>query len=240
MRKLLAGSALVAAIGIASLGVAALNPVGAVSAAVATHTKSGDKAGPLSDALDELVGNGTISQDQANAVENTVQAKRQANWAKRPHLGKKLVEGIANDLNMAPKDLMAELRSGKSIAGVAGEKGVDPQKIVNDVVGAIDAKIDQRVANHKMDQAKADTMKQNLPQRVTDFVNRVWGQGAAKGKAKADEQAPSTTEAPATTEAPSTTDTTAAPSTTDTTQAPASTDTTAGSAGSTPGTTAGN
>jgi len=235
MRKLLVGSALVAAIGIGSLGVAALNPVGAVSAAVTGHT-SGDKAGPLSDALDELVGNGTISQDQANAVEGAVQSKRQAAWAKRPHLGKKLVEGIANDLGMAPKDLVAELHTGKSIADVATEKGVDPQKIVDDVVGAIDGKIDQRVAGKKLDQARADAMKQNLPQRVTDFVNRVWGQG--KAKAGADQQTPST-EAPSTTEAPATTDTTAAPSTTDTTSAPDTTATTAGSAPTAPGTTAG-
>ena len=87
MRKLLIGSALVAAIGIGSLGVAAIDPVGAVSAAVAGHAKAGDKAGPLGDALDELVANGTISQEQADAVQGTVQAKRQEGWAKRPHLG---------------------------------------------------------------------------------------------------------------------------------------------------------
>jgi hypothetical protein len=236
MRKLLVGTALVAAIGIGSLGVAALNPVGAVSAAVTGHTKGADRSGPLSDALDELVGNGTITQDQANAVEGSVQAKRQAAWARRPHLGKKLVEGIANDLGMAPKDLMTELRSGKSIADVANEKGVDPQKIVGDVVGAIDGKIDQRVADKKLDQARADAMKQNLPQRVTDFVNKVWGQAGAKAKA---DQAPPSTDAPSTTEAPSTTDTTAAPSTTDTTQAPSTTDTTGGAAPTSPGTTAG-
>ncbi len=126
MRKLLVGSALVAALGIGSLGVAALNPVGAVSAAVTAHTKSADKAGPLSDALDELVGNGTITQDQANAVEGSVGAKRKEAWAKRPHLGKKLVEGIANDLGMAPKDLMVELRSGKSIARGRHREGRRP------------------------------------------------------------------------------------------------------------------
>ncbi len=239
MRKLLVGSVLVASIGIAALGVAAIDPVGAVTAAVTGHGKSADKAGPLSDALDELVANGTISQDQANAVEGTVQAKRQAAWAKRPHLGKKLVEGIANDLGMAPKDLMTELRTGKSIANVATEKGIDPQKIINDVVGAIDGKIDQRVADHKMEQAKADTIKQNLPQRVTDFVNHVWGQGRAHAKAGGTDQAPPSTEAPSTTEAPATTDTTSAPATTDTTSAPASTDTTGGSTASSPGTTAG-
>ena len=78
---------------------------------------------------------------------------------------------------------MTELRSGKSIADVATEKGVDPQKVIDDVVGAIDGKIDKRVADKKLDQARADTMKQNLPQRVTDFVNKVWGQGRAKAKA---------------------------------------------------------
>ena len=243
MRKLLIGSALVVAIAIGSLAVAATGPVGALSSAITGHGKSADKATPLSDALDELVSNGTISQDQANAVSGTVQTKRQEAWAKQPHLGRKLVDGIAADLGMAPKDLINELRSGnKSIADVATEKGVDPQKVVNDVVGAINGKLDKRVAGHKLDSARADIMKQNLPQRVTDFVNRKWGQAAAD-KAKGTDQtptteAPSTTEAPATTVAPGSTDTTS-PSSTDTTQAPASTDTTAGSAATAPGTTAG-
>ena len=141
---------------------------------------------------------------------------------------------------MAPKDLVTELRSGKSIANVATEKGVDPQKIIDDVVGAIDGKLDQRVADGKLDQAKADTMKQNLPQRVTDFVNKVWGQARAEARAKRKaEQAPPSTDAPATTEAPASTDTTEAPASTDTTQAPASTDTTEAPAGTSPGTTAG-
>ncbi len=94
------------------------------------------------------------------------------------------------------------------------------------------------VADKKLDQARADAMKQNLPQRVTDFVNKVWGEGRAK--AKSGEQAPPSTEAPSSTEAPATTDTTAAPSTTDTTAAPETTDTTGGSAATAPGTTAGN
>jgi polyhydroxyalkanoate synthesis regulator phasin len=246
MRKLLIGIGLVVAIALTALGVAAVDPVGAVSAAVTGHTKAGDKAGPLGDALDELVADGTISQDQADAVMGKVQSKRQERWAERPHLGRKLVEGIAADLGMSQKDLMVELRSGKSIADVARDKGVDPQKVIDDVVGAITTKIDQRVADGKLDQAKADTMKQHLSQRVTDFVNRVWGQARADAKArrqadKQAEQAPST-EAPSTTDttqAPSTSDTTQAPSSPDTTQAPSSPGSTEAPAGTSPGTTAG-
>jgi hypothetical protein len=175
MRKILVGSLLAVAVGVASLGVAAVDPVGAVSAAVTG--KSHAHPGPLEQTLDDLVGKGTITQSQADAVTSEVQTKREEGWAKRPRLGKQLVISAAYQLGMDPKDLVTELRTGKSIADVAHEKNVDPQSIIDKIVGTLDGQIDARVAAHKMDQAKADVMKQKLPARVTDFVNQVRGKG---------------------------------------------------------------
>lgn len=234
MRKLLAGSLLVVGLAVTSIVVATLDPVGAVSAAVSAK---GDhaKERPLTQALDELVSNGTITQDQANAVQDGVKAKRRDVWARRPHLGKKLLDSIAQKLGVDTKELVGELRSGKSIADVARDKGVDPQSIVDEIVSSITGRIDQRVADGKMSQEQADVMKQNLSQRVTDFVNKVHGQHK-KGAPPQGEQAPPSTEAaPPSTEAPSTTapaDTT--PTTApDTTTSSDSSSTTA--AGGTPG-----
>jgi len=226
MRKILVGSALAVAVGISALGVAAIDPVGAVSAAVTG--KAHAHPGPLERTLDDLVGKGTITQSQADAVTSEVQAKREEGWAKRPRLGKQVLTSAAEQLGMDPQDLLTELKSGKSIADVAHEKNVDPQTIIDKIVGTLDGQIDARVAAHKMDQAKADVMKQNLPARVTEFVNKVRGDGA---KHDAQSQPPATDSTPPSTDAPTTT----VPDSTTSSAAPDSTTTTAATPSGTTG-----
>jgi len=196
LRKILIGVLLAAAMAVAAFGIAVVDPVGAVSAAVTGTPTS--HPGPLEQTLSDLVGKGTINQSQADAITSELQAKRRADWATRPVLGKMLLTPVAQQLNMDPKDLMTELRSGKSIAQVAQEKGVDPQAVIDHLVSTLDARIDAQVASKKLAQDKADVMKQNLPPRVADFVNKVRGHTGAQPKAAA----------------PSTTDTTAPESTT--------------------------
>src|SRR3954471_4954218 len=135
MRKALVGSLLIASIAVGSVAVAAVNPLTAVSAAV---TSPGHvKAAPLQQGLDELVANGTITQAQADAITANVKAKREARWADHPRLAKSLLVTVAQQLNMDPKDLVAELRTGKSIGDVAGEKGVEPQAVIDNLVGTL-------------------------------------------------------------------------------------------------------
>ena len=52
---------------------------------------------------------------------------------------------------MTPQALRAELKSGKSVADVAGEHGVSAQTVVNALVGAADARIDKAVAAKQAD-----------------------------------------------------------------------------------------
>ncbi|MEZ5142605.1 MAG: hypothetical protein R2726_08840 [Acidimicrobiales bacterium] len=73
---------------------------------------------------------------------------------------------------MSSKDLVAELRSGKSIADVAQEKGVPLDTIVNDLVGKVDARIDEAVTNGKLTQEKADQLKAKVPERIDTLVHR--------------------------------------------------------------------
>ncbi|MEZ5145451.1 MAG: hypothetical protein R2726_23500 [Acidimicrobiales bacterium] len=88
------------------------------------------------------------------------------------HFAKQAVDEVAKDLNMSSKDLVAELRSGKSIADVAQEKGVPLDTIVNDLVGKVDARIDEAVTNGKLTQEKADQLKAKVPERIDTLVHR--------------------------------------------------------------------
>ena len=68
---------------------------------------------------------------------------------------------------------MTELKSGKSVAQVAGEHGVSTQTVVNALVGAADAKVDQAVTNQKLTSAEAAKIKAALPTYITKAVNRI-------------------------------------------------------------------
>ena len=79
----------------------------------------------------------------------------------------------AKTIGISPQALVTELRSGKSIADVAGQHGVSAQTVVNALDSAADAKINQAVTNHKLTEAQAKTIEARLPARLTKAVDRV-------------------------------------------------------------------
>ena len=81
-------------------------------------------------------------------------------------------------LGVSAADLRSALRDGKTIADVAGEKGVDVQAVVDAMVAEATDRIDQRVADGDLDADRAAELKQDLPQRITDVVN---GEGPGPG-----------------------------------------------------------
>lgn len=84
---------------------------------------------------------------------------------------KAAIKTAADTIGIQPKDLVTELRSGKSVADVANEHNVDPQKVVDAIVAKIDAKLDEAVTNGKITQERADELKAKAPEKVTKMVN---------------------------------------------------------------------
>ncbi|MCC6382097.1 MAG: hypothetical protein IT304_06275 [Dehalococcoidia bacterium] len=132
---------------------------GAVQAAVLADIKT---------KLDELVANKTLTQEQADKAYAKAQEQLPKLMERTPgpgarfragvHAGiKELLNVAANDLNMDVKDLAQQLKSGKTIAQIATEKGVDVQTVINDM---------QNEARALMETAQA-----KLDQRIVDFVN---------------------------------------------------------------------
>jgi hypothetical protein len=95
-------------------------------------------------------------------------------WLKahRKEIRKAGIELSAKTIGVTPKALVTELRTGKSVAQVAGEHGVSTQTVVNALVGAADTKVDQAVTSGKLTSAEAAKIKAALPGYVTKAVNR--------------------------------------------------------------------
>jgi polyhydroxyalkanoate synthesis regulator phasin len=88
--------------------------------------------------------------------------------------GDNLVSIAADKLGMKLTDLLTELQGGKSIATVAGEKGVDTQVIVDAYVAQVKENLDEAVTAGRITQKQADYQLQQLEQRVTDQLDNTW------------------------------------------------------------------
>ena len=86
------------------------------------------------------------------------------------HLGAKL-DAAAQALGMSVEDLRAQLQSGKTIAAVARERGVDVQKVIDAMVAAATAHIDQAVRDGRLTAEQAARKRESLAERITRMVN---------------------------------------------------------------------
>lgn len=140
--------------------------------------------------VDEAVANGKLDETRATTLKNRLRDRvaklvqtrpgphaldrlRRATTrgALRRHVRRAALTVAANAIGVHPKDLVASLRDGKSVADVARANNVEPQVVIDAVVAAGTKKVDEAVANGKLDEARATTVKERLPDRVTKLVN---------------------------------------------------------------------
>jgi transposase-like protein len=97
-------------------------------------------------------------------------------WVKahRQQLRKAGLAISAKAIGITSSQLATELRSGKSIAQVAGEHNVSAQTVVTDLVNAADAKVDQAVTANRLTAAQGAKIKAALPNLITKAVNHVF------------------------------------------------------------------
>ena len=76
--------------------------------------------------------------------------------------GKLMLDTAANTLGLSPRDLQGELRDGLTLAEIAQQKGVAPDKVKTAMLTATNARIDEAVKNGKLAQDKANELKAKL------------------------------------------------------------------------------
>ena len=86
---------------------------------------------------------------------------------------------VADTLGVSVQDLRTALKGGQSISQYATSLGKDPQTVTDALINAVNTKVDQLVADGKLPQERADTIKGKVPARVDKAMNHVFGQKAA-------------------------------------------------------------
>ena len=64
------------------------------------------------------------------------------------------------------------MRSGKSLADVAADKGIPRDKLVSDLVKAAETRLADEVKAGRLTQAQADERKADLQNRISTLVDR--------------------------------------------------------------------
>jgi hypothetical protein len=172
MRKTIAA----ASIAVTGLGVLGL---GATALAGAQDDPSSDEGGGwVQDALSGLVEDGTITQEQADAVEDALkEARHDRGLGEGPgHRGFVLEFGcdlstVAESLGIDEDELRAALEDSRTIAEIAEEQGVDVEDVVDDIVAAERERLDEAVADGYLTQEDADEILAGAEDRATAFVN---------------------------------------------------------------------
>lgn len=172
MRKpIVAASVAVVALGVVGLGATAI-------AGAQDDSSDDERGGWVQDALSGLVEDGTITEEQADAVEDALADARPDHGLGGGfgHRGFVLGFGanlstVAEGLGISEDELRSSLEDGRTIAEIAEEQGVDVQEVVDDVVAAQKERLDRAVAEGHLTQEEADEILAGAEERAMAFVN---------------------------------------------------------------------
>ncbi|MGH8927758.1 MAG: hypothetical protein ACRDWH_05370 [Acidimicrobiia bacterium] len=172
MRKNLGLAAAGATLGLL-LGATVLSPTAATAQESRTNTEESDRVGRLRSALDELVSDGVITADQADAV-----AAHLAGLLPEPgrhFIGRgRLAFGLdeaAEAIGIERSAVVDSLREGESIADVAADNGVDSQVVIDALVARHQAHLDRLVEDGSLTGEEAAERAARALEWITAFVN---------------------------------------------------------------------
>jgi hypothetical protein len=81
------------------------------------------------------------------------------------------LDTAATALGITADELRTELEAGKTIAEVAGERGVDVQTVIDAMVAQLETHLAEEVASGEHTQEEADQKLADATTRITDHVN---------------------------------------------------------------------
>ena len=161
--------------------------------------------------LQPLVDDGTITAEQADAVAAQLAETGPKLGDGRGHgggfegrgrglfgRGAGVVSEAVTDLfGLELDELRTQLRDGSTLAEIATAQGIDPQTVIDELVGEVQARLDAAVDKGYLDQTTADEKLADAETWITEMVHN--GAMPRHGRPVAP-STPETTDAPATTE----------------------------------------
>lgn len=139
----------------------------------------------ISEALQVLVDDGTLTEAQRDAVVETLQNARPDRGEFRERLGQRGPRGageIAEILGLEGSEMREALRNGSSIAELAEAQGIDSADVVDAIVARAGERLDTAVENGRIDDTQAAEMLTQAAERAEDLVNGEIEFGGRRGR----------------------------------------------------------
>ena len=139
-------------------------------------TAEGDRPDPterLQEVLQPLVDDGTITQAQADAVINALQAtgpQGRPGGPGRPGHGAGFAV-VAETLGLTEEEVRQAVTDGQTLAELAAANGSSAEELVDAILADIKSHMDEKVAAGELTQEAADAKLAEAEERVTEFVN---------------------------------------------------------------------
>ena len=182
MRKYLVVLAAAAAVGGGAVAVAVIS--GGTAAAQENATDEGgtkpdeQKRGHLDEVLGDLVAEGVITQDQADAVAEAIRDRVAAHREKRHDArrdrkarGAMSLEVVANVIGVDEAVVLQGLRDRQTLAEIAEANGSSAGDVVDALVAKHTARLDELLANGSATEERVAATREGLREKIEAFVN---------------------------------------------------------------------
>jgi uncharacterized protein (DUF433 family) len=133
----------------------------------------------LTQQIDQAAAQGKIDGNRADQAKqklpdfaNRFVNETKSNQGRRRAVLKDAANAAAKEIGVSVADLKQARKDGKSIAQVAKDHNKSVDDVVNAIVKQATSDVDQAVKDGKLDSKKADQIKQKLPDRAKQLVNR--------------------------------------------------------------------
>ena len=176
MRKKLGTIALAGALGITGVVGAALAAPALSYAATGDGTAVQDRVASLTEALQGLVSDGTLTKAQADEVATTLAERGPLGRGGHggpggPGGGREVAAAAAEALGLTVEELRTAAREGTTLGALAEREGVSTSTVVDAMVAAAEAHLAEEVAEGDLTQAEADARADELKTRITASVD---------------------------------------------------------------------
>ncbi len=197
-RTSIAAVAVASVIGGGVVGAVLTGPTAAIAQeAEEESTVRPDRGSTIESVLADLVEDGVITQEQADAVAEALEDARPQRGFRGFHGLGAVAEEIAATLDLTVDDLTEALRDGSSLADLAAQQGVEVDIVIGLLVEQAQERLDAAVEDGRLTADEAAERLGDIESKITEMVNgelepgrRGFGRGHRGPHGQGDDAAP--------------------------------------------------
>ena len=128
--------------------------------------------------VDERVAAGDLTEEEAARIRERIESGEGplfggGHGPRHGHgRGMQVVQQVAEFIGLTPQEVIEAKQDGQSLAQIAEANGVSAAELAAFLLSQIEERVADALAAGKIDQARADELLQNAPERIDQLINR--------------------------------------------------------------------